>query len=110
MRLDADHVALDLRKKAIVKLPDAAGVTIACREGALWLTLDNDLRDVVLEPGERFTVPDHRRIMIYALKSSSLALCTPGRLPRRRVPRLPAWRRLMQAWAASGGRAIQVST
>lgn len=63
-----------LPRRAMITLPDAAGVEIVCRTGALWITLDNDPRDIVVEAGERFCTTEHRPAIIYALKPSSLAL------------------------------------
>lgn len=110
MKMEFDRVELDMRRKGIVKLHDAAGITIACREGALWLTLDNDLRDIVLEPGESYTGPDHRPAMIYALKPSSLALSAPPRATRSLPAQAAAWTRRVGAWAGIGLGPVQAST
>ena len=56
------------------KLPDAAGVEIVCRDGAVWITLDNDLRDYVLEAGDTFTNTEHKRALIYAMRPSSIGV------------------------------------
>lgn len=65
---------LHLQPQAMFNLPDAAGARIVCRSGCLWITLDGDLRDFVLEPGESFTTTEHRRALIYALKPSCMAV------------------------------------
>ena len=72
---------LRLTHQAIYSLPDAAGVQIACREGTVWLTLDGDPRDIVLEAGEAFTTPEHRRALVYAMQSSRISLATGVRQP-----------------------------
>ena len=41
--------SLNLRRQAIFSVPDAADVRIACVEGSVWITLDNDPRDVLLD-------------------------------------------------------------
>lgn len=75
MQIDIDHVGgLDLKKSAIVRLPDTSGLRIAVSSGAIWLTLDDDPRDIVLEPGDSFSTDEHRRGLIYALRPSSVAL------------------------------------
>ena len=38
--------------RGLLEIPDAAGVRVSCSEGCLWITLDNDPRDIVLEPAE----------------------------------------------------------
>lgn len=72
-------IELSLRKDAILRLPDAAGVEIACRGGTTWITLDGDPRDFVLEAGERITVNEHRRALITALAAANVSVCaTPA--------------------------------
>ena len=63
---------LHLAHRAIVSIDDAAGVDVACRQGSLWITLDNDTRDIVLEAGERFSTQEHRRAVVYAMEPSYL--------------------------------------
>ena len=76
---------LHLQPQAMFNLPDAAGARIVCRSGCLWITLDGDLRDFVLEPGESFTTTEHRRALIYALKPSCMAVSSSGQAaPGRR--------------------------
>lgn len=65
---------LSLAHKAMFSIADAAGLNIVCREGSLWLTLDDDPRDVVLDAGESFLTTEHRRALIYALSPSSLSV------------------------------------
>nr|WP_295778295.1 DUF2917 domain-containing protein [Rhodoferax sp.] len=68
------HFDLNLERSALFNLPDAAGVQIVCRDGTVWITLDNDLRDYVLEAGDTFTNADHKRALIYAMKPSTIAI------------------------------------
>lgn len=65
---------LDLPARAIFTLPDAAGIGIACRRGSVWVTVDHDLRDIVLEPGERFDGTTHRRALVWAFESSCITV------------------------------------
>lgn len=66
--------SLALAKGAMVSVPDIDGFHLHCREGSLWLTLDHDPRDIVLEAGARYTGSGHRRALIYALEKSCLTL------------------------------------
>ncbi len=52
---------LTLAHKAMFSVSDASGVQIACRTGSLWITLDDDPRDVVLDAGDSFLTTEHRR-------------------------------------------------
>ena len=74
MKIDSLPEDLHLAHHALHSLPDAAGVRIGCIEGTVWLTLDGDTRDIILESGEAFTTPDHRRALVYALQPSRISL------------------------------------
>jgi len=74
------RLSLSLPKMAVFTLPDAHEVDIECTRGAVWITLDHDRRDIVLEPGERFRSDSHRRALVAALEPScvrfSASLCS----------------------------------
>ncbi len=89
---------LSLQRQAMVSIPDAASLRVSCAEGAVWITLDQSTEDVVLQAGDVFTTPEHRRAIVYALKPSRIAVAAPvvAKKPvsRRqpvfsRAPRLP---------------------
>ncbi len=65
---------LQLPHRAVHRVPSNAAFEIACQEGALWITLDNDPRDIVLEPGQCFTTPTNGQALVYALQPSRLTL------------------------------------
>lgn len=91
---------LSLAHEAMFSVADAAGVQVICREGSLWVTVDKDLRDIVLAAGENFTTPQHRRVLIFALQSASLSL-----VPAPLVPSI--WRRGKKSRAASASLTLQ---
>ena len=87
-----NRLDLNLRQDAMLRLPDAAGVQIVCRDGTVWITLDRDQRDIVLEAGGRFASTEHRRAVVMALAPSSISVCTaaaPARSPRERNRQRP---------------------
>lgn len=63
-----------LSRRQLHSIEDASGVRITCRAGALWVTIDNDLTDYVLEPGETFVTSAHARALVYALRDSRMDL------------------------------------
>lgn len=77
MKTDLPRFTVDLPRHSIFTLPDAAGIAIDCESGSVWVTLDNDLRDIVLAPGERFTGVAHRRALVSALEPSRIAVSVP---------------------------------
>ena len=82
MRPVSHRYEMSLESHGQFQIPDVSGVQISCTQGSLWITLDNDPRDIVLEPGDSFVSTEHRRALIYAFKASSLALRAPGRNAR----------------------------
>jgi hypothetical protein len=74
----ANHVEVSLDVRAMFSVPDAAGVRFSCRQGSVWITLDGDSRDIVLDPGQDFSSDQHRRALIYALAPAQVRLDTPG--------------------------------
>lgn len=65
---------LNLHHKAMFSVADASNVRFSCMDGAIWITLDNDIRDVILEAKGQFITHEHRRAVIYALDHSTVKL------------------------------------
>jgi hypothetical protein len=64
--------------RGLLEIPDVAGVQLSCSDGSVWLTLDNDTRDIVLEPGDVFFSTEHRRALLYAFGPATVALRPPA--------------------------------
>jgi hypothetical protein len=63
-----------LAPRQLHNIPDASAVTVSCRSGSVWITVDNDPNDYVLEPGETFVTSEHERALVYALTSARIDL------------------------------------
>ena len=97
---------VDLPRRAMLKLPDAAAVQIECRSGSLWITLDDDPRDFIVEAGERFSTAAHTPAIVYALQAAVVLVqaqrpATPPRAPARQAaptakPGRPRWLGIQQ--------------
>ena len=75
-----------LPARQLFEIADAAGVRVLCTAGSLWLTLDHDPRDIILQPGDSFEAEAPRRLLLYAFEASTFALAgTPQRKVRRRL-------------------------
>ena len=98
-KLDAP-IELELQSRALFSVNDAADMRIACRKGSVWITLDNDPRDIVLEAGDSFTTPEHRRALIYALQASCLSMAAPSIAHAPQGLRLQPAAQPAYAWAA----------
>lgn len=58
-----------------VKTP--LGVSIECLSGHVWITLDGDPRDVVLDQGQTFTVDRNQRTLVMALDEATVRCTAP---------------------------------
>ncbi|MCZ4314474.1 DUF2917 domain-containing protein [Comamonadaceae bacterium G21597-S1] len=88
----SDTSSMQLAKTMLIRLADTTR-EIRCDAGSLWITLDGDPRDIVLEPGQHFVRAGCAGTLVYALEPSRLTLhhtsAAPciGRAPRRALPR-----------------------
>ncbi|MCD6078828.1 MAG: hypothetical protein K0R89_2772 [Ramlibacter sp.] len=92
-----------LPARQLFTVPDASSVRILCTTGALWLTLDHDPNDVVLEAGECFETGEPRRALVYAFQASTFELVPrPQSSMRRRLAKNSSdCSRSPSVWAAT---------
>lgn len=99
----------DLAPGEVVQLDGARGTTLRVTRGTLWITLEDDLRDVVLSAGDSFMVDRGGLTIVEAQGETSV--CVLARhvteLHRRPVAvglggRIAAW--FAAVGAAAGGR------
>lgn len=81
MDLQLEKIVVDLERRQLLKLSDAAGTRVTCIRGCLWITQHHDTRDVILKSGESFELDRDRVALIHAAEASvvSLAQPAPGR-------------------------------
>jgi hypothetical protein len=63
-----------LAYRALFRVPDAGGLRIVCTAGCLWVTVDGDPRDILLEAGESFEADGHAPALLYAMEASAFLL------------------------------------
>ena len=78
-RITQPYAAQEIARNNILEIKQAFGVTIECLEGSVWVTLDGDSRDVVLEAGQAFVVDRNQRTLIQALDAAHVRLIDPVR-------------------------------
>ena len=64
--------------RSTLQLDDAEGTVIAVESGCLWVTMENDPRDIVLAPRMRFEIDRSGRTIIAAEKDSRFGLLAPA--------------------------------
>jgi hypothetical protein len=78
---------MQLAGQEILALHDIGGTRLHCVEGSVWITLDRDLRDIFLDPGESFTVDRGGVTLVYALAPARVSV------ENTRDASAPAWPR-----------------
>ena len=92
-----------LPARQLFEIPDASTARILCTSGCLWLTLDDDPRDVILEAGDTFEAKEPRRALLYALQGSAFVLDAPaqGNMRRKLSKNRSDCMRSPSVWAAT---------
>ena len=65
-------VTIDLRRGGVVRLPEGPGTTVTARAGAVWITEQDSPRDVVLTPGQSFTLGRPGLALVQAFRDASI--------------------------------------
>ncbi|HSW27215.1 MAG TPA: DUF2917 domain-containing protein [Burkholderiaceae bacterium] len=88
MNNELRHPLTELTAGSILRLRDAQGLAVVVFEGQVWITLQDDPRDVVLAAGESFSVDRPGLTLVQAFRDSKLLLAEtdPGTAPRSEAP------------------------
>lgn len=96
--------ALDLAPGESLDLVDAAGTTLRVTRGRLWLTMERDLRDIVIEPGDVFTIDRPGHTIARAQDATTVCAIRRGTIARRSArPQQGALHRFFARLFALGG-------
>ena len=100
-----------LRLSSTTRLISAREQTLTGVRGLTWVTLDNELRDIVLGSGQRTTIPPHRLVVVTSLwpdaafevtmSPTTAADPAPQLASARRPNRASGWQRLLRPLAAA---------
>jgi hypothetical protein len=64
----------EIAKYETVTVMQPQGSIIECLNGSIWVTLDFDPRDVVLEAGQSFIADSDQRLLVHALNESRVRI------------------------------------
>lgn len=94
--------AIGVGEGECLRLEYPKDLQLRARRGTVWITVDGDPRDFVLEPGQSLTIERDAPALVSALHGA--AVIEALRLPQATTHR--SWRHAMAtAWAAVRGRA-----
>ena len=74
MRIELKSGAVRLLRGQTLRVVGGAGSTICARSGNVWITEENDARDVVLGPGACYQLREEGVAVVEALGEASVAL------------------------------------
>lgn len=92
--MNGSVVALDRWQR--LALVDAAGAVAQVQTGRLWITMQDDTRDMFLAPGETMVIERNGLTLVQAEEPAMLVLTEPRRTR--------AVRDVLRAWASRLGR------
>ncbi len=78
MMIDVPHTRLVLQRGQTSRLPHARAAHLCSSEGTLWVTIDRDVKDIVLEPGQCFVVPGDLGVTVSALSPRAVLDLRPA--------------------------------
>src|SRR5690349_8477637 len=78
MLIDTAYTRMLLERGQSVRLTDARQSHLASSSGTLWVTIDNDPRDIVLEAGEGFDVESSELLLVGALGGPAVLELRPA--------------------------------
>ena len=64
---------IDLPYGKLLRIREGAGVVITAHDGVIWVTEQGSRRDVLLKPGERFTLRGSGIAVLEALDNASVS-------------------------------------
>ena len=68
-----------VRRGGVIRLDGAAGTAVTCRAGAVWITLEGDPRDILLEAGEAFVIDRQGLSLVCAIAGpAEVEVVAPG--------------------------------
>jgi len=74
MDLIIEHPVLALEPGQVVTLNDAQGVRIRATGGAIWVTYEGNLSDLIVEPGRTLVIARNGRTVVQAMQPAHLAV------------------------------------
>jgi hypothetical protein len=93
MACDGYTEIFDLARGEMLKLDGARGTTLRVTRGTVWITMQDDTRDVVLEAGDVFTV-DRGGLTIVEAQGAATLCALARHVSATRVrpgPDVPSW-------------------
>jgi hypothetical protein len=77
MRIRLHDSKVELAPNQLLTISGGLGMTVTCVRGTLWITQSNDRSDIVLGPGESFTLSRDGATLLSAIEASTVLMAAP---------------------------------
>ena len=74
MDMIIESPVIALQPGQVVTLDDALGVRIRATEGAVWVTYEDSLKDLIVGPGQTLVIGRNGRTVVQALQPTHVAV------------------------------------
>ena len=78
MDIRLEHSAVKLTERGTISVVDGKGTRVAVTVGTVWITQDEDRRDVLLGSGESFVLDRDGTTIVEALADAIVEIDAPG--------------------------------
>ncbi|WIT13168.1 DUF2917 domain-containing protein [Paucibacter sediminis] len=78
MLISTEQAQLRLERGQVSRLSGARSAYLASAAGTLWVTIDHDLRDIVLEAGQGMAVGGSEELLVCALGGPAVLELRPA--------------------------------
>jgi hypothetical protein len=68
------HAQIALAPRELHRIVDGEGLILLCLKGTVWVTQEDDARDIILTAGESFTLDRKGLAVFYALSAACIAM------------------------------------
>lgn len=63
-----------MKKGSVMALRGSRGKIIYCRNGTIWLTAPNTIKDIILKQGDSYRIPTYKKIVLQAMLECSIEI------------------------------------
>jgi hypothetical protein len=77
MNINLDQALIEVSASQFLRMENAAGTTLSCVSGSLWVTRDNCTRDFELLPGDSYVADGRQAITVCGFEPSVARVFQP---------------------------------
>lgn len=100
LTLHSSNSQLQLSAHQVLRLTGARGTRLTSRAGTLWITIDHELEDRVLEVGESLLIDSPRNVTVTSLGGDACLSLQVARSPAGAVARWRGGWQWLRQWLA----------